>query len=206
MYLSDAIPMRFRAGLPTAPMSLLWLASQHTIDPKQQPRSGAPPPSGPFTQLKAPLPSVFWQPEPPKQPVWRHVAQRDDSKSGKAFAQPSRSYPLLEFDPHSKPGGRGASGTVWQGLVCGQHAAVKVSHPDSPDSITELHTEAQFYLQHTQLHGHCTPWLLGQGWIKFDDEETAAYWLATSLEGPALSSLQPLTDATVEAANYGGCL
>ena len=86
------------------------------------------------------------------------------------------------------------------GLVCGQSAAVKVSHPDSPDAMEELHTEAQFYSEHTELQGCCTPRLLGQGWIQFEDEETPAYWLATSMEGPALSSLQPLTDAIMEAA------
>lgn len=203
MYLSDAISMRFQAGRPTVPMALLWLASQHTVKPKQLPRSGALPPSGPFTRLKAFLPSLFGQSRPPKQPVWRHVAQPDDPKTGMTYAKPeetSHSYPLLEFDPHSKPIGRGASGTIWQGLVCGQSAAVKVSHPDSPDAITELHTEAQFYSEHTELQGCCTPCLLGQGWIQFDDEEKPAYWLATSMEGPALSSLQPLTDAIMEAA------
>ena len=190
MYLSDAISMRFQPGRPTVPMALLWLASQHTVKPKHLPRSGA-------------LPSSFGQSRPPNQPVWRHVAQPDDPKPGMTDAEPEETslpYPSLEFDPHSKPVGRGGSGTIWQGLVCGQSAAVKVSHPDSPDSIAELHTDAQFYPEHTELQGSCIPCLLGQGWIQFDDEETPAYWLATSLEGPALSRLEHLTDAIVEAA------
>ena len=146
MYLSDAISMRLQAGRPTVPMALLWLASQHTVKQKQLPRSGALPPFGPFTRLKAFLPSLFGQSRPPKQPVWRHVA-----RPGRTYATPketSHSYPL-EFDPHSKPIGRGACSTVWQGLVYGQRAAVKVSHPNSLDAITELHTEAQF-IQSTQ--------------------------------------------------------
>ncbi len=203
MYPSDAISMRFQAGRPTVPMVLLWLASQHTVKPQQLPKPEALKPSGPFARLKACLPSFFGQPPTPKQPVWRHVAQPDGLKPGMTYAkaeETSLSHPLLEFDPHSKPHGRGASGTIWQGLVCGQSAAVKVSHPDSPDAIEELHTEAQFYSEHTQLQGCCTPRLLGQGWIQFEDEETPAYWLATSMEGPALSRLQPLTDAIMEAA------
>ncbi len=202
MYLSDAISMKFQAGRPTVPMALLWLATQHTVQ-QQLPKSGALPPSGPFIRFKALLPSFFGQPAPPKQPVWRHVAQPDDAKPGMTYAkaeQTATSHPWLEFDPHNKPHGRGASGTVWQGLVCGQSAAVKVSHPDSPNSIAELHTEAQFYKEHTQLQGCCTPHLLGHGWIQFEEEETPAYWLATSMEGPALSSLHPLTDAIMEAA------
>ncbi|KAL0017719.1 hypothetical protein WJX77_002923, partial [Trebouxia sp. C0004] len=174
MYLSDAIPMRFQAGRPTVPMALLWLASQHTIKLKQLPRSGALPPSGPFTQFRAFLPSLFgrsWAPKDGAQdrlmiPVLRQVAQPDDPKPGMIYAKPeqtSHSYPLLEFDPHSKPIGRGTSGTMWQGLVFGQCAAVK-------------------------------------GWIQSDDEEKPVYWLATSMEGPALSSLQPLKDAIMEAA------
>ena len=118
------------------------------------------------------------------------------------YAEPeatSHSYALLEFEPHSKPAGREASGTIWQGLVYGQRAAVKVGHPDSPDAITELHTEAHFYSEHTELQGCCIPCLLGQGGIQFDDEETPAEWLATSLEGPAPSSLQSLTDAIMAA-------
>ena len=114
------------------------------------------------------------------------------------YAEPeatSHSYALLEFEPHSKPAGREASRTIWQGLVYGQRAAVKVGHPDSPDAITELHTEAHFYSEHTELQSCCIPWLLGQGWIQFDNKETPAEWLATSLEGSALSSLQSLTDA-----------
>ena len=83
--------------------------------------------------------------------------------------------PALEFDPHSKPIRRGASGTVWLGLVDSQCAVVKVSHPDSSDSVTELRTEAHFYSEHPNLQGCCIPCLLGQGWIQVDDQETPAY-------------------------------
>ncbi|DBB06336.1 TPA: hypothetical protein ACH3X1_011905 [Trebouxia sp. C0004] len=174
MYLSDAIPMRFQAGRPTVPMALLWLASQHTIKLKQLPRSGALPPSGPFTQFRAFLPSLFgrsWAPKDGAQdrlmiPVLRQVAQPDDPKPGMIYAKPeqtSHSYPLLEFDPHSKPIGRGTSGTMWQGLVFGQCAAVKVSHRDCPDAITELRTEAQLYSEHTELQGCLYSMLAGTG-------------------------------------------
>lgn len=113
----------------------------------------------------------------------------------------SHSDPLLEFDPHSKPVGRGAFGTVWQGLVCGQPAAVKVSHPDAPDASQRAAYRSTVCSEHAELQGCCIPCLLGQGcqWIQFDDEEKPAYWLATSMKGPALSCLQPLTDSK------GGC-
>lgn len=100
MYLRDAISMRLQAGRSTGTMALLWLAGQHTVKPKRISGSGA---------------------LPPKQPVWRHVAQPADLNPGMTYAKPaetSHSYPLLEFDSRSKPIGRGASGTIWQSLVC----------------------------------------------------------------------------------------
>lgn len=66
LYLSDAISMSFQAGRPTVPMALLCLASQDTVKPKPLPKPGALPPSGPFTHLKAFLPSLFGQSRPPK--------------------------------------------------------------------------------------------------------------------------------------------
>jgi len=75
MYLSDAISMRFKAGCPTVPMALLWLASQHTVKPKQLPTSGA-------------LLCMSGQSRPPKQPGWRHVAPPDDPKPGMTDAEP----------------------------------------------------------------------------------------------------------------------
>ncbi len=113
MYLSDAISMRFQAGRPTVPTALLWLASQHTAKPQQLPKPEA---FGAFYPIQTSLRSFFGQSSPPKQPVWRHVAQPDDAKPGMTYAKPEETadvHPLIGFDPHSRPHGRGASGRAW---------------------------------------------------------------------------------------------
>ena len=199
MYIGNAITMKYMPEHPTAPMALLWLATQHMVDPKNQPKSGGPPPPGSIAWLKALSWSVvqrLWQPE---QPAWRHVpAPELESEVTPDVA--TQSWPALKFDPYSKPMGQGVTGTVWRGLVGVQCAAVKVSHPGCPDAEEEMQTEALFYNENVQMQGLCIPRLLGQGWIHLSTDEAPSYWLATSLEGPALSSLQPLTEPQMLAA------
>ena len=199
MYVSNAISMRYSPRRPTVPMALLWLASQHTVDPQKQPKSGGPPPPGPIAWLKALSLSVVARLGQSEQPAWRHVPPPELNPRVSLGAAP-QSCASLEFDPYSKPIGRGATGTVWRGLVGGQCAAVKVSHPGCADSVEEMQMEALFYTENVEMQGQCIPRLLGQGWIHLNTDEAPSYWLATSLEGPALSSLQPLTESEMLAA------
>ncbi|KAL3162034.1 hypothetical protein ABBQ38_009105 [Trebouxia sp. C0009 RCD-2024] len=199
MYISNAISMKYLPGRPTVPMALLWLASQHKVDPQKQPKSEGPQPPGPIAWVKTLSLSVVQQLWQPKQPAWQHVPP-PDLKPGVTHDAAAQSCPALEFEPYSKPIGRGVTGTVWRGLVGGQCAAVKVSHPGCTDSVQEMQSEALFYAENVEMQGQCIPRLLGQGWIHLNTDEALSYWLATSLEGPALSSLQPLTEPQMLAA------
>lgn len=73
----------------------------------------------------------------------------------------------------------GASGTVWQGHVRDERAAVKVSHPDCPSTITGMQSKYSSTMSMWRALYFVLAWAR---LMHVDTCEVPCRWLATSLE------------------------